>query len=281
VPEFVTYVGKLPYGPATVEYLGDLLRRHWEQTGARCGRRVLGWWDQVVMWLRSMHDNTRVVDLARDNGIGRSTAYRLLDETTEVVAAAAPALASALLAAKIAGHEHVLVDGTVVRTDRIGEPGPTKGVDLWWSGKHRAHGGNIQVIAAPDGHPIWCSEVRPGREHDITCARAIGLPEALDEMWNCEADTCCPVRRSTLADLGYEAEAAFTTPTKKPRAQSLTADQRWNNRLVACLRAPGERANALLKNFKALRRVTRHPSKITALARAALVLVHHLTDRQV
>lgn len=67
----------------------------------------------------------------------------------------------------------------------------------------------------------------------------------------------------------------------KPRAQSLTADQRWNNRLVACLRAPGERANALLKNFKALRRVTRHPSKITALARAALVLVHHLTDRQV
>jgi hypothetical protein len=53
---------------------------------------------------------------------------------------------------------------------RVGAP-PTRGVDLWWSGKHRHHGGNIQVVSAPDGWPLWTSDVRPGREHDTTAAR--------------------------------------------------------------------------------------------------------------
>ena len=44
--------------------------------------------------------------------------------------------------------------------------------DLWWSGKHRHHGGNIQVLADPAGFPIWVSGVRPAREHDTTCAKA-------------------------------------------------------------------------------------------------------------
>ncbi len=45
-------------------------------------------------------------------------------------------------------------------------------MDLWWSGKHAAHGGNVQVIAAPDDWPIWTSDVRPSREHDTTALRA-------------------------------------------------------------------------------------------------------------
>jgi fatty-acid desaturase len=28
------------------------------------------------------------------------------------------------------------------------------GADLWWSGKHRHHGGNIQVLSDPTGFPI-------------------------------------------------------------------------------------------------------------------------------
>ncbi|MFG1866642.1 hypothetical protein [Micromonospora arborensis] len=34
---------------------------------------------------------------------------------------------------------------------------PTPGVDAWWSGKHKHHGGNIQVVAVPDGWPLWTS----------------------------------------------------------------------------------------------------------------------------
>src|SRR3979490_1253525 len=107
--------------------------------------------------------------LARDNGIAVSTAYDYRDEGIAVLAAHRPSLHGALLAAKAAGHSHVIVDGTVIYTDRTCTPGPTSGV--WWSGKHKHHGGNIQVVSAPDGWPLWISEVRPGREHDTTAAR--------------------------------------------------------------------------------------------------------------
>jgi hypothetical protein len=38
---------------------------------------------------------------------------------------AAPELRGALLSARAAGHAHVTVDGTLVRTDRCHAPGPT------------------------------------------------------------------------------------------------------------------------------------------------------------
>src|SRR3954451_15263153 len=96
------------------------------------------------------------------------TAYRYLHEGIDALAAAAPGLRGALLAARAAGHTHVHVDGTLIRTDRCSVPGPTartghpdRRVDLWWSGKHAGHGGNIQVVTVPDGWPIWTSGVRP------------------------------------------------------------------------------------------------------------------------
>ena len=49
----------------------------------------------------------------------------------------------------------------LIRTDRVRVPGPTVRadrpeclVDLRWSGKPAAHGGNVQVITAPAGWPI-------------------------------------------------------------------------------------------------------------------------------
>jgi len=83
-----------------------------------------------------------------------STAYDYRDEAIAVLAARKPSLHGALLAAKAAGHTHVLLDGTLIYTDRTSTPGPTRGVDLWWSGKHRHHGGYIQVVSAPDGWPL-------------------------------------------------------------------------------------------------------------------------------
>src|SRR5690349_20111530 len=97
--------------------------------------------------------DTRLSQLARDNNIGLSTAYDYRDEAIAVLAARQPSLQGALLAAKAAGHTHVLLDGTLIRTDRIATLGPTRGVDLWWSGKHHHHGGNTQVVSAPDGRP--------------------------------------------------------------------------------------------------------------------------------
>ena len=231
--------------------------------------------------LRWFLGGTRLAQLAADHRIGRSTAYRYLHEGIDVLAAAAPGLRGALLAARAAGHPHVTVDGTLIRTDRCHAPGPTvrvdradRRVDLWWSGKHAAHGGNIQVIAAPDGWPIWTSPVRPGREHDTTALR--GHAEALPLLTEWTDGT-----HAVLADLGYEGErAALTTPIKKTTDAPLTADQRTVNLLHAAVRAPAERGNSLLKtSFKALRRVSLCPWRIGAITAAALVLLHHMHDR--
>jgi hypothetical protein len=150
----VTYTAVLPVAEETVHFVSGLLAAERRRRGTRGRRRALGCYRQAVLVLRWFLDGTRLAQLAADNRIGRSTAYRYLLEGIDVLAAAAPGLRGALLAARAAGHSHVTVDGTLIRTDRCHVPGPTartdrsgRKVDLWWSGKHAAHGGNIQVIA--------------------------------------------------------------------------------------------------------------------------------------
>jgi hypothetical protein len=281
VSDPVTYTAVLPVAEETVQFVSALLAADRRRRRTRPKRRALGCYRQAVLILRWFLDGTRVAQLAADNEIGRSTAYRYLHEGIDILAAAAPGLRGALLAARAAGHPHVTVDGTLIRTDRCSVAGPTaridrpdRRVDLWWSGKHAAHGGNVQVIAAPDGWPIWTSGVRPGREHDTTALRT--HPQALPLLaeWTDDA-------HAVLADLGYEGERdALTTPIKTPAGRRLTGDERCVNLLHAAVRAPAERGNSLLKTtFKALRRVSLCPWRIGAITAAALVLLHHMHDR--
>jgi DDE superfamily endonuclease len=272
----VTYTAVLPLSGETVLFVAALLTAERRRRGTRSRRRALGCYRQAVLILRWFLDGTRLAQLAGDNRIGRSTAYRYLHEGIDALAATAPGLRGALLAARAAGHPHVTVDGTLIRTDRCRAPGPTaradqpqRRVDLWWSGKHATHGGNVQVIAAPDGWPLWTSPVRPGREHDTTALRA--APEALPLLaqWTDED-------HAALADLGYEGEQdTLTIPIKRTADRSLSDDQRTVNALHAAIRALAERGNALLKTtFKALRRVSLCPWRIGAITAAALVLLH-------
>lgn len=152
----VTYTGVLPIGEHTAVRLARLLAGERRARGTRTGRRALGPWRQAVLVLRWFLDGTRIAQLAVDNTISSSTVYRYLHEAIDVH--------GALLAARLAGHSHVHLDGTLVRTDRSKAAGPTvvagRPVDLWWSGKHHHHGGNVQVVTAPDGWPLWVSDVR-------------------------------------------------------------------------------------------------------------------------
>ena len=153
----VTYTAVLDVSEDSVLFLSGLLHAERVRLGTRKDTRALSTYKQAVLALRWLFDDTRLSQLARDNNIGLSTAYDYRDEAIAVLAARQPSLHGALLAAKAAGHTHVLLDGTLIRTDRISTPGPTRGVDLWWSGKHHHHGGNIQVVSAPDGWPLWTS----------------------------------------------------------------------------------------------------------------------------
>ena len=125
VSDPVTYTGVLPIGEHTAARLARLLADDQRQRRTRKGRRALNPWRHAVLVLRWFLDATRVAQLAVDNGIGRSTAYRYLHEGIDALAAAAPSLHGALLAAKAAGHTHVALDGTLVRTDRSETVGPT------------------------------------------------------------------------------------------------------------------------------------------------------------
>jgi hypothetical protein len=270
----VTYTATLPVRQRTVVFLTSLLDAERARRGTRAKRRALRTFDQAVLVLRWFLDATRVRQLATDNGIGRSTAYDYLHEGITVLAAQAPKLESALLAAKMAGHDHISIDGTLIETDRCRIPGPTEGVDLWWSGKHHNHGGNIQVITAPDGWPLWTSPVRPGREHDTTALRQ--HPEILPALTTWIAEN-----RPALGDLGYEGESGtITVAFKKPAGGELTDQQKAHNKAHNGKRAVGERGNSLLKmTFKALRNISLCPWRIGAIVAAALVILHTDHDR--
>jgi hypothetical protein len=270
----LTYTATLPVRERTVVVLTCLLDVERARRGTRAGRRALNTLQQAVLVLRWFLDGTRMAQLAVDNGISESTAYSYLHEGIDALASRAPRLESALLAAKMAGHSHVSIDGTLIETDRCRTPGPTKGVDLWWSGKHANHGGNIQVITAPDGWPLWTSEVRPGREHDTTALREhLEILPAL-MVWIAE-------NRPALGDLGYEGEAdTITVAFKKPRDGQLTDEQKTHNKAHNGKRAIGERGNSLLKTtFKALRNISLCPWRIGKIVAAALVLLHTNHDR--
>jgi DDE superfamily endonuclease len=202
--------------------------------------------------------------LAADTRISLATGYRYLHEGIDVLAAQAPDLHEVLQAGQAAGWTHVTLDGTLIGTDRCRTVNPDTGHDLWYSGKHRAHGGLVQVVSDPEGFPVAVSDVEPGCTHDLAAARATGFLGALHA-------AAALLGLPALADKGYDgAGAGILTPTK---GRGLHPDNRTRNQLLGCLRAQGERAIALLKTrWKALNRIRLCPQRIGAIAKAALVL---------
>ena len=174
----ITYRATLDVARPIGQFVAQLLTEHRRAVGTRRGRRALGPFAQAVLVLRWFRDATPVARLATDSGIGVATAYRYLHEGITVLAAQAHDLPEVLTERLAAGDTHLIVDGTLIRTTRVaGTVIKTKGrtagqpVHRWYSGKHRAFGGNIQFLATADGFPLWCSEVLPGRHNDLDAAR--------------------------------------------------------------------------------------------------------------
>ena len=113
-------------------------------------------------------------ELAAGFGIGRTTAWRYVNEVTELLAARAPKLRQAVRDAKRAGHAYVIVDGTLIPIDRVARDKP------FYSGKHKKHGMNLQVIASPDGDILWVSGALPGSVHDKKAEWIWGVLDELE-----------------------------------------------------------------------------------------------------
>jgi hypothetical protein len=71
-----------------------------------------------------------------------------------------------------------------------------------------------------------------------------------------------------------------TAVKRPPGGQPLHVDNRAYNRLLIALRAPTERAHALVGRWRALERVATCPWRITAIVAAALVLTSMLRGHQ-
>jgi hypothetical protein len=82
----------------------------------------------------------------------------------------------------------------------------------------------IQALIAPNGIPLWISEVLPGSVHDITAARELVLAALAPYLKD------LPV----LADSGYESAGhGVHTPVKQPKdGYELDPDTRAHNRLL-------------------------------------------------
>ncbi len=215
------------------------------------------------MVLRWFAEDTALTTLARDAAISNATAYRYLHEGVDVIAAHAPSLHDVIDQAHARGLLYLCLDGTLIPCTRSSAKSES-GHDIWYSGKHKRHGGNIQVLCGPDGYPEWVSDVEPGSTHDITAARKHVLPALYP---------AAAAGLPTLTDKGYHgAGIGIHVPLK---GRNLHPDNQTRNTLISALRAPAERANALLKRtWKALERITLCPWRIGAITTAALVLLH-------
>ncbi|GAA1086070.1 hypothetical protein GCM10009579_03380 [Streptomyces javensis] len=78
-----------------------------------------------------------------------ATAYRYIAEAVDILVALAPALAETVRTAS--GKAFVILDGTLLPIDRIVADRPS------YSGQHKKHGMNVQVIADPAGRLLWAS----------------------------------------------------------------------------------------------------------------------------
>jgi hypothetical protein len=267
----IAYRATLDVPRELVQFVAGLLLAERHRRGTPRGSRALTCFWQAVLGVRWFRDRTSPDALARDHGISRATAYRYLDEVIIVLAEQAPELSEALERARDEGFSHVILDGKIIPADRCKEPTVSvKGevIDLWYSGKAHAHGGNVQAVLGPDGFPLWVSGAEPGSMHDITAARACALPA----LYRAAAHGL-----PTLADSGYDgAGIGILIPVKQPPGGGeLDVNTRTRNAIQHSLRCLGERGFALLnQRWRTLQHITASPSKIGDIARAALVLTH-------
>jgi hypothetical protein len=123
---------------------------------------------------------------------------------------------------------------------------------------------NLQVISSPAGDILWVSGPLPGSVHDLTAARTWGIIRQL-----------AAAGLITLADKGYI--GAGQNVLVPYRGRGKPPSQKAASSAHAKLRAPGERANAQLKNWRILRKLRCCPWRAGQIAKA----IHVLQTREI
>ena len=88
----ITYRATLDVPMELLRFVTRLLINERRLRGTPAGSRALTCREQAILVLRRFRDRTRIEQLGRDHGVSRATAYRYVDEGTEVLAMQAPDL---------------------------------------------------------------------------------------------------------------------------------------------------------------------------------------------
>lgn len=247
----LSYPAGITLSTRTLNHLADLIRTHRRTRRSRWRRLDPG--RQALLTLAHLRNGDTYARLAAGFGIGTTTVWRYIREAVDLLAATAPDLAAAM--ARIRHLVYVILDGTLVAIDRIRGPKDR----AHYSGKHKRHGVNVQVIADPAGRLVWASPALPGAVHDLTAAREHGIIIALTT-----ADVL------TLADKAYR--GAGPTVRVPFYGRDLPDRMQACNSSLNKTRGIGERANATLKTWKLLTKLRCCPQRATAIIAAVLVL---------
>ncbi|MGB8938794.1 MAG: IS5 family transposase [Streptomyces sp.] len=247
----LVYPSGVDVSSSALRFLAARLREHRRALGTRWRRLSAG--RQALLTLAHLRNGQPYAQLAAGFGIGTTTVYRYITEAVELLAALAPALAEAVRAASMKAY--LILDGTLLPIDRITADRP------FYSGKHKKHGMNVQVIADPKGRLLWASPALAGAVHDVRAAREHGIIDALTEAGiNC------------WADKGYQGAGGTVRLPYRGRWDRLSAGQQAVNRSHAKVRALVEQAIATLKSWRLLRKLRCSTSRITSLVQAVLTL---------
>ncbi|MBX9399547.1 transposase family protein [Streptomyces sp. TRM72054] len=236
----LVYPSGVDVSSSALRFLAQQLRRHRRAIGSRW--RCLTAGRQAPLTLAHLRVGHTYAQLAAGFGVGTTTAYRYVTEAVELLATLAPSLADAVRAASVKAY--LILDGTLLPIDRIAADRP------FYSGKHKKHGMNVQVIADPFGRLLWASPALPGAVHDIRCC----------------------------ADKGYRGAGGTVRIPCWGRWENLSAGQKAVNRSHAKIRALVEQAVATLKSWRLLRKLRCSTTRITSLVQAVLTL--HLTSSE-
>lgn len=236
---------------SALRFLAARLREHRRALGTRWRRLSAG--RQALLTLAHLRSGHTYAQLAAGFGVGTTTVYRYVTEAVELLAALAPTLAETVRAAS--AKAFVILDGTLLPIDRIAADRP------FYSGKHKRHGMNVQVIADPKGRLLWVSTALPGAVHDVRAAREHGVIDALTE-----AGIDC------WADKGYRGAGGTVRVPYWGRWENLSRGQQAVNRAHARIRALVEQAVATLKSWRLLRKLRCSTTRITSLVQATLTL---------
>jgi transposase len=247
----LSYPAAITLSTRSLNQLAELIRGHRRAHRSRWRRLDPG--QQALLALAHLRNGDTYRRLACGFRIGLSTVYRYLREAIDLLAAQAIPLHRAVyLAVRLV---YVILDGTLIPIDRVAADQP------YYSGKHKRHGVNVQVLTDSRGRLLWASPALPGAVHDVRAARTHNIPQTLAKF-----GVAC------YADTAYQGAGPHIAVPFRRRPRRLSRYQKAVNRSHAHHRGPGERAMATLKSWKILTKLRCCPHRATNIIAAIRVL---------